>query len=240
MSSLLSDVKIQREITALERASIEFTNAFNKNRPTLAGFAKCADAAELHVVRDGFYLGLGSELCAAEYAPVKRAVVEDFRVAAAAGTAGGFRQTVESARGCEGWPALRDAVFAKAAYVDSDLETMWLALERGRLEWLAAAAGAHALKVTLRDAVAADGNGAGDVSDAKMVWIYALCRNVPATRDAAAAWAAACGMADPAQPLRGYAAAEWDPRRPEWRPLDVGAQDAADRGGANLEDAWRA
>ena len=81
----LAEIKMQRDVTAKERAEIEFTNAFNAQRGTLAGFAKCANESELHVVRDGFYLGLGSDLCSAEYDPVKRAIVEDFRVAAAAG-----------------------------------------------------------------------------------------------------------------------------------------------------------
>ena len=73
-----------------------------------------------------------------------------------------------------------------------------------------------------------------------MVWIYALGRSLPALRGDADAWAAAVAMADPAKPLANYDAAAWDPRRPEWRPLDVGAQAAAERGGTTLPDAWTA
>ena len=119
MSSLLTDLKAVRDVTSQEREEVAFTNAFNAQRPTLAGFSKCKDRAELEVVRDGFYLGLGSDLCPEEYEAVKRVIVEDMRVAAAAGTAGGFQATVESARGAEGWSALVAAVQICAYAMDS-------------------------------------------------------------------------------------------------------------------------
>lgn len=241
MSSLLTDLKAVRDVTSQEREEVAFTNAFNAQRPTLAGFSKCKDRAELEVVRDGFYLGLGSDLCPEEYEAVKRVIVEDMRVAAAAGTAGGFQATVESARGAEGWSALVAAVFAKARRVNSDLEGLWGTLERGRLEWLGALAAAHPIKSVLKTAIEQDAASTdGDASDAKMIWIYSLSLSIPQLKDAAAAWAKSCAMVDPNQPLRGYAAEQWDARKPEWRPLDIGAQEAADRGGASLEEAWRA
>jgi hypothetical protein len=236
--SSLTEIKLQRDdATNLERAEIEFTNAFNAQRGTLAGFAKCGSESELHVVRDGFFLGLASELCATEYEPVKRAIVEDFRVAAAAGTAGGFQQTIESARGAEGWPTLMAAVREKAQFVGSDLESIWMTLETGRLEWLHAASCAHGLKTTLKAALDKDPM-AGDVSDAKMVWIYAICLNVDDCKSAATAWASVVGIVDASSPLSGYDASAWDPRRAEWKPLDLGAQAAAERGGSSLNEAW--
>ena len=85
----------------IQRAKeIDFTNAFNANRGVLAGFAKCNSESELHIVKDGFLLALGRELCPAEYEPVKKSIVEDFKVAAAAGSAGGFQQTIESDKQC--------------------------------------------------------------------------------------------------------------------------------------------
>jgi hypothetical protein len=48
------------ELTAEE---IAFANAFNKNRPSLAGFASCLTLEELRVVRDGFYIGMAAEIC---------------------------------------------------------------------------------------------------------------------------------------------------------------------------------
>ena len=92
------------------------------------------------------------------------------------------------------------------------------------------------IKATLKPAV--DGATPGDVSDAKMVWIYALSRSIPGLAAASDAWAAAVGMADASKPLAGYAAEALDPRRPEWRPLDIGAQEAAERGGTTLDAAW--
>ena len=87
------------------------------------------------MVRDGFWLGLGKELCPQAYEPVKKQIVEDFRVAAAAGTAGGFAQTIESARSASGWDELVAAVFAEAGAVGSDLKAIWEGLETGRLDW---------------------------------------------------------------------------------------------------------
>mmetsp|Transcript_17187 Transcript_17187/g.35914 ORF Transcript_17187/g.35914 Transcript_17187/m.35914 type:complete len:325 (+) Transcript_17187:48-1022(+) len=44
-----------------------FVRAFDKQRSTLAGFARCSNLEELHVVRDGFYLGMAKDLCPDEY-----------------------------------------------------------------------------------------------------------------------------------------------------------------------------
>ena len=178
--------ELQRQQRQQDRAT-DFTNAFNAHRAVLAGFATCADARELRVVRDGFFLGLGRELCPALYAPVKQQIVEDFRVAAAAGTAGGFAQTIAAARSADGWDALVKAVFAEAEAVGSDLNAIWGGLEAGRLEWLDAVTCAHALKVKLREALAKDGkSGEADVQAAKMVWMYTLALNVPQLQPAAA------------------------------------------------------
>ena len=46
----------------MSSARDEFTAAFNKNRTVLASFAKCESEAELHAVRDGFYLGMAKAL----------------------------------------------------------------------------------------------------------------------------------------------------------------------------------
>ena len=83
-------------------AEIEFTNAFNKNRTVLAGFAKCMGREELHVVRDGFYLGMSKALGLKEYEPVKKAIVEDMKVAAAAGTTGPLRRRFSHSQP-QGW-----------------------------------------------------------------------------------------------------------------------------------------
>ena len=159
----------------LEKKEIEFTNAFNSNRATLAGFANCASREELHVVRDGFFLGLASELCPIEAVPVKQKIVQDM----VAAQSGGFKKTIESARLAHGWDAMLEALFSKALFVGTDLQSMWLGLEEGRIEWLTAVSAAHNIKVVLKTAVEKDGGSVGDTSDAMMVWIYAICINVP-------------------------------------------------------------
>ena len=78
----------------------------------------------------------------------------------------------------------------------------------------------------------------GDVSDAKMIWMYAICHGLAKSRAHAAAWAELVGMHDETQPLKGYAPEKWDPRTAEWAPLDLGAQAAAERGGTSLDEAW--
>ena len=229
------------EMQRQQDREISFTNAFNAQRGTLAGFAKCKNREELHMVRDGFWLGLAREICPEAYQPVKKQIVEDFRVAAAAGTSGGFAQTIESARGASGWSELVAAVFAEAEAVGSDLKTIWEGLETGRLEWLNAVARAHALKVKLKDALKRDGDsGEGDVQAAKMVWMYAVALNVPRLEKATPKWAEVAKITTPESPLVGYNSKLWDCRLPEWKPVDIGVQAAAERGGTNLDEAWSA
>ena len=48
----------------------EFIDAFNKQRTVLAGFAHCTTIEELHIVRDGFILGLAKDLCPDQYKSV--------------------------------------------------------------------------------------------------------------------------------------------------------------------------
>lgn len=193
-------------------------------------------------MKDGFLLALGRELCPAEYEPVKKSIVEDFKVAAAAGTAGGFQQTIESARKSDGWNALLQAVFDKADEVGSDLNGIWMRLEMGRMEWLAAVGGAHALKVKLKEALESDKQSSeADEQAAKMVWMYALALNVQGCRKDAEEWAKVAKIKSLENPLIGYEQDRWDCRRDEWRPIDLGVQAAAERGGAdNLDDAWKA
>lgn len=244
--------------TSLSAAEIEFTNAFNAQRVTLAAFAKCANEEELHVVRDGFYLGLANDLCPDEYRPVQMAIVmdADFKLANAAGTAKAFQQTIVSARkATDEWETLVQAVKQKAELAGcSNLESIWMGLENGRLEWLSAASAAHGIKIIMKAALVKDlqdtstGTGTGtiehvkpaegDVSDAKMVWIYALCLNVPALEEEVAVWQRAVGIKDKAMPLVDYNSELWDCRKKEWAPLDLGAQALAERGGSSIEEAW--
>ena len=93
MASLLFNTEEVRKA-----AEIEFTNAFNKQRVVLAGFAKCNTKEELHIVRDGFYLGMCRHLRLPLYNNVKETIIKDMKVAAASGTPGSFEQTIQSAR----------------------------------------------------------------------------------------------------------------------------------------------
>ena len=123
-----------------------------------------------------------------------------------------------------------------------------------------AASAAHPIKVLLKKALEDDNalESAGDVSDAMMVWIYSIClalventvqeaetttsSNIATEqlRVAVDKWVTAVNMKDRHNPLKGYQAELWDPRREEWRALDIGAQQAAESGGANLLEAWKA
>lgn len=173
---------------------IHYTNCFNAHRPTLARFAACRNKDELHLVRDGFYLGMSSELCPDEYEPVRRRVVLDPAVASAGEASAAssssavatdpFFATVASARKSPAFEGMTRALMARAFEVGSDLESLWMGLETGRLEWLAAASSAHEIKTRLR-AMLVEGAGdggvpsEGDVSDAKMVWMYSLALSLP-------------------------------------------------------------
>ena len=83
MASLLFNTEEVRKA-----AEIEFTNVFNKQRVVLAGFAKCNTKEELHIVRDGFYLGMCRHLRLPLYNNVKETIIKDMKVAAASGTPG--------------------------------------------------------------------------------------------------------------------------------------------------------
>ena len=121
------------------------------------------------------------------------------------------------------------------------MKAIWEGLETGRLDWLNAAARAHALKVKLRDALKRDKNsGEGDVQAAKMVWMYALALNVPGLMQATQKWAEVAKIETMESPLVGYQSSLWDCRSPAWRPVDVGVQAAAERGGTSLDEAWGA
>ncbi|CAN0009672.1 unnamed protein product [Heterosigma akashiwo] len=232
---------------------IEFTNAFNAQRMVLAGFAKCSSKEELHIVRDGFFIGLASDLRLDEYEAVREAIVTNNAVAEAAGTENAFRQTVHAARrannGLEdgrnknAWDNLVMAVKARATSVGSDLENLWMTLENGRLEWLAAASSAHQIKTFLKDGLKnQDGGGAppteGDISDAKMIWMYALSLSIPSLERESEAWREAVEMQEKTRPLVGYKPELWDCRKSEWAPIDRGVQAAAERGGSSIDEAW--
>ena len=141
------------------------------------------------------------------------------------------------------WDSLVNAVHTKAQEVNSDLVAIWKTLEDGRMEWLRAVSAAHPIKVLLKDALQKDNatDSIGDVSDAMMIWIYALCINIPDIEKVATVWATeVVQMENVRNPLQGYKTELWDPRKEEWYPLDVGAQTAAEAGGTTLQDAWNA
>uniref|UniRef100_A0A7S1ZIX2 Uncharacterized protein n=1 Tax=Trieres chinensis TaxID=1514140 RepID=A0A7S1ZIX2_TRICV len=226
----------------LSSDEIYFTNVFNVHRAVLAGFARCSDLEELRVVRDGFFLAMASDLCPSEYGPVHRRIVQDPAVADAAGTSDSFATTVISARKSPVWTNLLDALQAKAREVGSDLDGIWLTLETGRIEWLAAVSGAHKIKSMLKSGLENQCGGGipaeGDVSDAKMIWMYALSLSLPGLKEEREAWQKVVQMSDPNRPLVGYRAELWDCREDQWRPLDLGVQAAAERGGSSVAEAW--
>lgn len=156
---------------------IAFTNAFNRQRPILTGFAHCSDLNELHVVRDAFFFGLARDLCPEQYSTIASHVVMDEQVAATAHTSQGFQQLLVSARSQKAeWTALVDAVHEKATAVGSDIDGIWKTLEQGRMEWLRAVNAAHPIKQLLKEALHKDGaaSSPGDVSDVMMVDLCTL------------------------------------------------------------------
>eukprot|EP00928_Gymnodinium_smaydae_P041182 TRINITY_DN27878_c0_g1_i1.p1 TRINITY_DN27878_c0_g1~~TRINITY_DN27878_c0_g1_i1.p1 ORF type:complete len:257 (-),score=66.04 TRINITY_DN27878_c0_g1_i1:50-820(-) len=232
---------------ALRKAEDEFTEAFNQNRAVLAGFSKCESALDLACVRDGFHLGMARALQLETYKPVEAHIVRDVAVgAAAAAGLDVFPVSVAAARRAPGWQAMVREVMQRAALADSDLAGIWKTLAVGRLEWLAATSATNQLRVTLRKALDEDattdgGDGqvaAGDLNDAKMVWMYALASQLPPCKETAAAWQAAAQIKDPLQPLEGFDPERWDPRLPEWASLDLAVQAAAERAGTSLDEAW--
>ena len=220
-----------------------YTNAFNRQRSTLAGFATCNSVEELHVVRDAFFLGMAHDLCPQEYADVATSIVIEERVATSVGSSNAMKQMIETARSSGKWDTLVEAVHSKAQDVDSDLDSIWKTLEDGRLQWIHAVNAGHPIKTILKDALQNDNamDSMGDVSDAKMIWIYALAINIPELQKVANVWAKdVVKMENVRNPLLGYKSELWDPRKPEWYPIDIGVQTAAEKGGTTLQDAWNA
>lgn len=215
---------------------IEFTNAFNGRRNTLTAFSSCNTQEQLRIVRDGFYLELAHDVCPREYAVVRIGIVTDENVATAAGKGilDLFRTTVESARKSEGWDVMVQALLAKAVSVGSDLEAIWMKLETGRMEWLAAVNAATPIKTTLLNALEKDENKTEvDIMESKMVWIYSMALSIPSLSNAVKQWQKLVQMKDANRPLIGYQQELWDCRKNEWAPLDLGVQAAAERAGTS-------
>jgi hypothetical protein len=223
----------------LELAEVRFTNAFNNQRPTLAGFSQCYSLTELHVVRDSFFFNMAEELCEEEAKPVKQFIMDKFTQALVAGNMGSYQHTIMYATAAPGWTLLMESLDAKAALVGSDLKGIWKSLEDGRLEWLGAMNAAHEIKTQLQDAIEKDGNTDKANVEGMMVWMFSLALSIPSMQLEVATWAKAVGMKETSQPLLGYDAAKWDPRRPEWRPLDLGMQEAAEKAGDTLVGSWK-
>ena len=146
---------------------------------------------------------------------------------------------ITAARASEYWLKLIDALHTVADAVGSDLDSIWSTLETGRLQWLGALNSAHRLKVMLKDALMKDSNRTEkDEVDAKMVWMYALSLSISALKDASETWSNVVKMDDRMNPLKNYNVDLWDCRREEWRLIDLGVQEAAERGGSSVNDAW--
>jgi len=223
---------------------IAFTNAFNNQRGLLAGFAKCWNREELHLIRDGLYLGLASELeeLMNYYVAVHEKIVMSPTVAETRDTPAGFTTMIHVARGCQKeWEELVIAVLELAERVDCDLPGIWKTLEDGRMEWLVAINGAQPLKSLLMEMLKRDSamTSIGDVNDAKMIWMYSLSCNIPALTTERGKWADTVQMKDPVRPLVKYKAELWDARHENWRVLDLGVQAAAERGGSTVDEIWQ-
>ena len=80
----------------------------------------------------------------------------------------------------------------------------------------------------------------GDVSDAKMIWIYALALSIPSLEQSVETWRKQVQIKEEARTrsLLEYKPELWDCRKKQWAPLDRGVQTAAERGGSSLEEAW--
>ena len=225
---------------------ITFTNAFNVNRPTLALFSKCASKDELHIVRDAFFLGMASQLCPQEYGALRISMITDSSsftsIVNSLNTPKGLEAMVTAARASDGWESLLGALHALSTEVNSDLDSIWMTLEKGRLEWLGALNSSHPLKVILKDALKNDKNTTDrDQMEAKMIYIYTLSLSIPSIDEAfKVRWREIVKMEDKMNPLGNYHADLWDCRKEEWRHLDRGGQEAAERGGLSFNDAWEA
>lgn len=325
----------------------QFINAFNKQRTVLAGFAHCTTIEELHIVRDGFILGLAKDICPDQYKSVLILILRKQFATTSTSTpqeqkqeqeqqtdtsnnnvihippetttttktteneiendhgmlSMSFEEMVLAARICDDennnrndvddnagksscnkdddsstaaattaatknttcyWNDLIKSVKYTATSVGSDLDSIWNTLENGRMVWIRAVNAAHPIKLILKHALKENNteNSPGDVSDAMMVWIYCLCTNLVVRVEVGISetetesstvdetlillkndvnqWIIAVNIKDKYNPLQGYQSELWDPRINEWRSLDIGAQDAAERGGTTLFDAWNA
>jgi hypothetical protein len=156
-------------------------------------------------------------------------------------TPNALESMVTAARASEFWQVLIDALHTVANAVGSDLDSIFDTLETGRLEWLGACNSSHSLKVILKDALQKDDKRTEkDEVDAKMVWMYALSLSIPILSEASEAWSKVVNMEDRMNPLKNYNVDLWDCRKDEWRPLDIGVQEAAERGGSTVDAAWDA
>ena len=96
----------------------------------------------------------------------------------------------------------------------SDLKAIWEGLETGRLDWLNAAARAHALKVKLRDALKRDKNsGEGECRPRNGMDVRAAL-NVPGLKQATQKWAEVAKIETMESPLVGYQSSLWTAGRP--------------------------
>ncbi|KAL7471061.1 hypothetical protein ACHAXS_011346 [Conticribra weissflogii] len=220
-----------------------FTSAFNQNRPTLALFSKCFTLDELHIVRDAFFLGMASLLCPHEYESLRMDIMTDptafISIASSVNTPKGLETMMTAARASSQWERLLFALHKVSSAVGSDLDDIWMTLEKGRLEWLGALNSAHSLKVTLKEALEKDTERTEkDEVDAKMVWMYAISLSIPELKDASEAWAKVVNMEDRMNPLKKCNVDLWDSRKEEWAVLDLGVQAAAEKGGSSFQDAW--
>ena len=160
-------------------------------------------------------------------------------IASSLNTPSGLESMITAARASEYWLKLNHALHTVADEVGSDLDSIWSTLETGRLEWLRALNSAHPIKVMLKDALTRDSNKTEkDEIDAKMVWMYALSLSIPRLKDASETWSNAVKMDDSLNPLKNYNVDLWDCRREEWRLVDLGVQEAAERGGSSVNDEW--
>jgi len=226
--------------TAEELSVIRFTNAFNSQRPTLAKFATASSLTELHLIRDTFFLNMASDLCQVESNEVKSFIVEKFRTSTEAGFAPGFAHTIMFATASPDWGKMIAALNKLASDVGSDLNEIWMTLEKGRMEWLGALVSSHKIRVTLRKALEEGGGTEDDSTDGLMVWIYALSLSIPALERERENWSNHVRMTDKNNPLKNYSEELWDPRIDLWRELELGVKAAADRGGGDILECWMA
>ena len=188
---------------------------------------------------------MASQLCPNEYESMRESLITDESafdaIASSINTNKGLETTVTAARASPHWLDLVTAVHAVSNAVGSDLDGIWETLEKGRLEWLGAVAAAHPLKVILKEALDKDKNKTErDEVDMKMVYIYALSLSIESLANESEAWRKVVQMTNKSNPLQGYNGDLWDPRKLEWTPLDLGVQEAAERGGSSFQAAWDA